>query len=264
MIPLPPALAELVSGYDAEAHEGGESGGRIACYKRPGATSLFLKYGEGRVADDIADEALRLRWLNRRFPSPALRFFLCAEKAAWLLTDAVAGETGDALIEAGVADMATIACEAGQMLRRLHDLAIDDCPFDAGHALRMRAARRNVDLGLVDAEDFDVAHEGWDVERLWEKLDGLPHPCGAAVVTHGDYSLGNILFADGRATGLIDVGRLGRADPYQDMAIMWSNLGAHGGERGPDMQAAFLRAYGVEDGGDASRIAFHLCLDEFF
>lgn len=260
MIPLPPALAEWVADYDAEAHEGGESGGRIIRFARPGRTALFLKHGEGRVADDIVDEAARLRWLNRHFASPTLRCFLLAGDAAWLLADAMAGATGDAMIEDGDADIDLVAREAGRMLRRLHDLPVDDCPFDAGHRLRMRAARRNVDLGLVDTEDFDAEHQGWDAERLWAKLEVMPQPGGPAVVTHGDYSLGNILFADGRATGLIDVGRLGRADPYQDLAIMWSNLGEHGA----DAQAAFLRAYGMEDSGDAERIAFHLCLDEFF
>lgn len=259
MSPLPPGLAALVDGYKAEASGGGESGCAVYRLTCPGRAPLFLKHGVGRAADDVVDEAVRLRWLGRHFPSARLRFLAAVDDAAWLLSEAVIGTSGDALIERGGADIAMIAREAGRLLRLLHDLPVDDCPFDAGHALRLRAARRNIDLGLVDEDDFDAEHEGWSAEQVWTKLNELARPAHGSVVTHGDYSLGNILFADGRATGVIDVGRLGRADPYQDLAIMWSNLEEHGA----DAQGQFLRAYGIDE-ADADRIAFHLCLDELF
>ena len=60
-------------------------------------------------------------------------------------------------------------------------------------------------------------------------------------------------------TGCIDVGRLGAADPYQDLAILWENLG----EFGADAQRALWRAYGVA-APDERKLLFHLCLDEFF
>ena len=79
------------------------------------------------------------------------------------------------------------------------------------------------------------------------------------VVTRGDYSLDNILLDDGVVTGCIDLGRLGAADPYQDLAIIGKNLE----EFGSELQDLLFRAYGIEH-PDSRRIQFHLCLDEFF
>ena len=80
-----------------------------------------------------------------------------------------------------------------------------------------------------------------------------------SVVTHGDFSVGNILLENGRVTGCIDVGRAGVADPYQDLAILWHNLE----EFGSDLQVHLFRSYGIAE-PDARKIQFHLCLDEFF
>ena len=77
------------------------------------------------------------------------------------------------------------------------------------------------------------------------------------VVTYGDFSLGNLLFdAAGGVMGCIDVGRLGVADPYQDIAVLWQNLREFGAE---GLLEATL-AYPL----DPARLQFHRCLDELF
>lgn len=152
----------------------------------------------------------------------------------------------------------TVAALAGS-LRLLHALPLADCPFHAGHELRLAEARRNVEAGRVDASDFDAAHEGWSTEQVWAEMTALlPLPFGR-VVTHGDYSLGNVLLENGYVTGCIDVGRAGAADPYQDLAILWRDLEEFGG----DCQRELLRAYGITE-PDEPKLRFHLCLDEFF
>jgi kanamycin kinase len=71
------------------------------------------------------------------------------------------------------------------------------------------------------------------------------------VVCHGDYCLPNVLVADGRASGFVDLGELGVADRWWDLAVgSWSitwNLG-------PGWEESFLHAYGVSR--DEGRIAF--------
>lgn len=259
-VPLPPPLADTLAGYRWTRDAAGESGGAVFRLDRAGAPSLFLKAGEGRVADDIADEAARLRWLAGRVPTAALVHFAATATGAWLVTRAVPGRSADEWIADDPGRLAMLVPALAAFLRRLHALPVADCPFDAGPARRMAAARANLLAGRIDMDDVDDEHRGWTPERLWDKLVALAPDTIDPVVTHGDFSLGNILFdAAGDVTGCIDLGRLGVADRYQDLAILWQNLS----EFGDDLPARFLRAYGIA-AADERRLAFHRCLDEFF
>ena len=64
---------------------------------------------------------------------------------------------------------------------------------------------------------------------------------------------------DGKIVGCIDVGRVGIADRYQDLAILWNCLGEFGG----DLQGRFLARYGVPS-PDQGKLQVHLMLDELF
>lgn len=75
------------------------------------------------------------------------------------------------------------------------------------------------------------------------------------VVCHGDYCLPNILLDEGRVVGYVDLGELGVADRWWDLAVAsWSitwNLG-------PGLEGLFYDAYGVEPEPD--RIRFYRLL----
>jgi aminoglycoside 3'-phosphotransferase I len=251
-VALPPGL--ILPPGPWERVGGGESGGAVW---RAGA--LYLKHGHGRIADDIADEFARLRWCAERFPVPKVVQFAAAGDEAWLVTTAMPGLTGDQWLEQG-ADVLPIAAAAGRFLRLIHALPAEECPFDASHPLRLAHAARNVTAGLVDEDDFDDDHEGWTAADVLAEARSLAPAERGRVVTHGDWSLGNLLLDDaGAVTGCIDLGRMGLADPYQDLAIMWQNLDEFGGEA----QRAFLDAYGVGEVHER-RLRFHRCLDELF
>lgn len=240
-IPVPDGLRQAVEGYAWTPATDGESGGAVFRLDAPGRPALFLKYGTGAVAADISAEFARLDWLAGRLSAPAVRQFVRLPDAAHLLTTAV-------------------VAELAHFLRRLHALPLAECPFHGGHQLRLAAARRNIDAGRVATDDFDARHEGWTAERVWDKAVALLPLPFERVVTHGDFSVGNVLLDDqGRVTGCIDVGRLGAADPYQDLAILWDNLA----EFGEAARRALWRAYGIAK-PDEGRLEFHLCLDELF
>lgn len=66
-----------------------------------------------------------------------------------------------------------------------------------------------------------------DVPRLrgmWSVLRDLPRDAAGDVMTHGDLIPGNVLVADSRLTGAIDVGGLGPADPALDLVAAWHLL----------------------------------------
>ena len=186
---------------------------------------------------------MRLRWLQGRVPAARPVAFADEDGAAWLLTTGVVGRTGDAWLDHDPALLPVIVAAFARFLTQLHALPVDDCPFEAGAALRLAAARRRVGAGEVDVEDFADDHLGWDAERMLAHTEALyDADLHQRVVTHGDFSLGNLLMDErGDVTGCIDVGLLGVADPYQDIAILCANLG----ELDAAAERAFLDAIGV-------------------
>jgi len=255
MIDLPHDLGTLIAGQPWTRNDNGESGGAVF---RIGE-GAYLKHGVGRVASDIIDEHARLRWLCGRIAVPRILYFCAIEDAAWLLSSAMPGRlVEDVLDDTPAARVETVRALA-TFLREMHALPAAECPFNADHRFRLAHAWRNVEAGLVDESDFDPNHQGWTSEQVWgEVTSALPLPF-ERVVTHGDFSTCNIFIEGGRVTGCIDVGGLGLADPYQDLGILWNNLGDYG----PELQAELLSSYGLAE-PDMARLRFHVDLDELF
>lgn len=255
----PASIAEAVRGYAWARDTVGESGGAVYRLHAAGRETLYLKHGSGEVAADIAGEMARLTWLGRYLSVPALRRFELSPDEAWLLMTAMPGRTAFQLLEEEPARRRETVTAIVAYLRALHALPAAECPFNSAHPLRLAAARRRMAAGVVDTSDFGEEHHGWTAERLWDHMAAMlpfdPDP----VVTHGDFSLDNILIQDGRVTGCIDLGRVGVADRYQDLAILWDCLG----EFDESLRAVMFGAYGMA-APDRRKIDFHLCLDEFF
>jgi len=256
----PPGLAAAWEGYAWARNTVGESGGAVyRLHGKPGAPELYLKHGSGDIARHIGEEMLRLRWLAGRLPAPRVEHFACTPDEAWLLMSALPGQTAWQRMAAHPGQRLAVADALAAFLRRLHALPVDACPFSSAHAYRLRAARARIDAGLVDAEDFDAEREGWTAGQVWDGLQALLPLAFDAVVTHGDYSLDNLFIQGGEVVGCIDAGRVGIADRYQDLAIMWNCLG----EFGAACQQRFLASYGIA-AVDRDKLQFHLMLDELF
>ncbi len=259
--PIPAILAAETDGLVWHRDLVGESGCEVFCLTAADGRPLrYLKHGCASQAGDVIDEFVRLRWLQGRIDVPVIVGFQATDAEAWLLTGAVTGPTAYQLLEPGDAATAHDVVDAlADYLRGLHAIRPQDCPFTAHHMLRLARARERMDQGLVDEDDFDDARLGQTVEALWTRLMALLPDGTDMVVTHGDYSLDNLIFPPDAPLHGIDVGRLGLADRYQDIAIAWNCLG----EFGADLQQRFLQRYGIEV-LDERRLEFHLTLDEFF
>lgn len=81
------------------------------------------------------------------------------------------------------------------------------------HDDRMRTYFHN-SAGLLDVAPL---------RQLWCELRELPR-AGADVMSHGDLIPGNVLVADGRLAGVLDVGGFGPADPALDLVGAWHLL----------------------------------------
>ncbi|MHA6509211.1 phosphotransferase [Tessaracoccus sp. Y1736] len=153
---------------------------------------------------DLLPEAERLSWLASRFPSPRMVEYEELDDG-WLIV--TMGLPGHSAVDArGQAHPDRAAAAIGEGLAMLHSLDPSDCPFGPADW-----------IGVQD--DVDVL-----------------------VVAHGDPCAPNTLVADdGRFVGIVDVGDLGVADRWADLAIAsWSlewNFG-------PGHEDAFWAGYG--------------------
>lgn len=254
------ALSRATEGYHWTRSSAGQSDATVyRLHGKPGAPDLFLKYGRGAAADALTDETAKLGWLARHLPVAGVEHFARNAGEAVLLTAALDGASAADLLDSNPGMGPQVVDALADFLLRLHAIPAGECPFNSRFELRLVDARRRIAAGLVDTDDFDDERQGWTAEQVWEALQRKVPPDGDAVVTHGDFSLDNLLVKDGKVTGCIDVGRLGVADRYQDIAIAWNCLREHGAA----LQDRFLARYGLAR-ADHARLEFHLLLDELF
>jgi kanamycin kinase len=177
----------------------------------------FVKVYPDDVAHLLADEVPRLRWARAFTAVPEV----LGTGAGWLHTAPLPGRS--AVDQHWVAHPVIAARAIGVGLRRLHDaLPVLGCPFG---------------------------------RPTWVPAEA-PEP-DRRVVCHGDACAPNtLLLDDGTFGGHVDLGELGVADRWADLAIATMSLGwnfpdgaAH------DLQDVLLDAYGVA--ADPERIAYY-------
>lgn len=215
---------------------------------------------------DPPGEAARLGWLGRRgFPVPEVVDVGATPELAWLVTRAVGGRP--AAGPWAPAELPAVLDVVADLTRALHALPVADCPFDRTLAVSLPEARLAAGTGRVDLDDLEDRHRGWTARRLLDELEATPAPMEhELVVCHGDLCLDNVLITPGAPAlaGILDVGRLGRADRWLDLSIVLRNLDECGDWAVlPDRTGRFLRRYGLA-AMDGSRCHYYRLLDEFF
>nr|QQZ51527.1 phosphotransferase [Phenylobacterium glaciei] len=111
----------------------------------------------------------------------------------------------------------------------------------------------------MDESDFDAERLGLTAAEAWARLTAAIPATEDLVLAHGDASLPNFIW--GANVTLIDLGRFGIADRYQDLSLFLRSAQRNH----PQVDAVHLLAthYPLTD-LDAVRLAFYQFLDEFF
>jgi kanamycin kinase len=257
-IPVPPELQQKYRDWrwsTAWLQEAG--GGVVHRMESAGGEVRFLKLTTGPRALRLQPEAGRMRWARAYLPVPEVIAAGSESSVDWLLTAALPGRSGVAP-ELLADPLATIPAVA-RGLRRFHDAApVDACPFDFRLDAALAHVHRRAEAGLILPEvDFEGEFKGLSLEEALDKLDRGRPTTEDLVVCHGDYCFPNVLIEDGEVTGYVDLGELGVADRWFDIAVAaWStNWNWHAG---PAYEALFLEAYGIEP--DRERMAYYRLL----
>ena len=161
-------------------------------------------------------------------------------EGSWLVTAALPGQ--NAVSQRWLADPRTAVTAIGEGLRAMHDaLPAADCPFSRMAQDRIAAAQRAAAAGRLDTSDWAPEHRELGVEGALAQVQDIP-PADKLVVCHGDACAPNTLITDdGQWSGHVDLGDLGVADRWADLAIAtWSA----GWNYGPGWEQLLLDATG--------------------
>lgn len=253
------AAGVSTSGIAGARLDHGMSGDLVFRLDAPQAA--FVKVGAAgrRISDEeMSREIAALAWLDGRCGAPRLLWFGRVEGRPALLMEALRGSALHAL-KGDAAEAGAVA--AIQALARLHALPIDDCPFDERLDVKLAEARRRIEGGELTEDDFDPERKGRTAEDIWGELMALRPSSEDLVVTHGDASWPNFIVRQAAPCGLIDLGRLGVSDRYQDLAIFLRS----GARNAPHLDVAALvpAHYPLAD-LDLARLHYYRLLDEIF
>lgn len=238
---LPPAWRAAVDPSSIVVETAGMSGADVWRMVGIDGTALIVKSDEGGPSTRIAAEGWRLAWLAQAgIAVPRVVGILCEGGRDWLMMTALQGQQA---ADSGLLPTRIVTTFA-RTLARLHRVPSASCPFDMRLAQRLDDASARIEAGHVTDGEIDPGLAmGRSARELLDYLRATASPEDDLVVTHGDACLENIImFADGRLSGLIDVGRAGIAPRGQDLALAARSVREH---FGVEAEALFWTAYGI-------------------
>lgn len=242
----------------------GESGDRV--YRREDGLG-HAKIATAARSADLAGERDRLVWLrNRGVACPEVIDWRVAEEGGCLVMTAIPGVPASDL---SATDLLKAWPTMAQQLGILHKLSTDQCPFDRSLSLLFERAADVVARGAVNPDFLPEADKSTPAHELLARVERelparLDQEASDRVVCHGDPCMPNFMVDPQslQCTGLIDLGRLGTADRYADLALMAANAEENWTtqDQGERAFAVLFETLDIAS-PDRERLAFYLRLD---
>jgi kanamycin kinase len=237
-----PGVVKAVAGGDRVRCVWKNEAGGLTFELSDRARRRFLKWTPFGSATDLRAEVGRLAWAVHFTPVPRYLDSGQDHTGTWLLTDPVPGKS--AVSERWKREPKVAVVAIGEGLRSLHDaLPVDKCPFSWLALDRVREAQERAALDQIDPAAWHPEHRELTIDQALAKLGHIPSP-DHTVVCHGDACAPNtMLRANGRWSGHVDLGAMGVADRWADLAVAtWSTTWNYG----PGWEQELLNAYGVD------------------
>ncbi len=250
----PPELERLAPGWSAELAYRLVPGLTTWRLRGPGGTVRYAKVDRAGRYPGLEREAARMRWAGHWLPVPEVVALERSASSTVLLTEGLPGR--DATDASWRRDLPGLVQALGRGLRAFHEaVGPDRCPFRFDVTWALDHVRRRVAADDVDPAGFHPEHAHLTPATALAELEATAPADEDLVVCHGDYCPPNVLLVDGRVTGYLDLGELGVADRWCDVATGgWSTCWNFG----VDLEPLFYESYGIAP--DAERIRFYRLL----
>lgn len=231
-VTVPERVHDLARGAALECVWVNDYGGLTFRATPEAGEAFFIKWGPRQAESNLRDEAERMTWARRWITVP--RVLAQGEDAEheWLVTAAIDGASAVAPQWEARPELAVRA--VGEGLRALHEgLPVAECPWEWSVTSRIENAERR---GIRVPERFRT-----------------PPPIDRLVVSHADACCPNTLLdADGRWIAHVDLGLMGTADRWADLAVASMSTEWN---YGPGWEDALIDAYGLAP--DRERLAYY-------
>ena len=219
----------------------------------PDGAVRFAKVDTASAYPSLRAESERMVWAAAYLPVPTVVALEELNGATILVTEALPGR--DATDPIWRDDVAALVHVMGRGLRRFHDAVEEEwCPFRFDLDRALDHVGQRLDAGAILGNFHDI-HQGLTADAALARLRATRPESEDLVVCHGDYCAPNVLLEERRVTGYVDLGELGVADRWWDVAVgAWSA----GWNFGEEHEARFYEGYGIEP--DLERIHFYRLL----
>lgn len=250
---VPPAVEAVAAGRRLRMVWENELGG-LTFEVGDGPDRCFVKWAPGDSGIDLAAEAARLGWAAAFAIVPRVLAQGSDDAGSWIVTAALSGQS--AVSDRWRTDPRRAVAAIGHGLRVLHHaLPVRSCPFSWSVEDRLADAHHRARAGQLDPARWHEVHQHLTVPGALAVLAQAP-PVDQLVVCHGDACAPNTLLTDdGAWSGHVDLGALGEADRWADLAVAtWSAEWNYG----PGWDDHLLASYGAHP--DPARIAYYRLL----
>jgi kanamycin kinase len=247
-MPVPARVLALAAGGEVRPVWVNQAGGITFEIGGPGRRR-FVKWAPRSSGSELVAEAARLAWAEMFITVPPVLGWGGDGAGWWIVTGALGGEM--AVTAGWPAEPRTAVTAIGEGLRAMHEtLPAGRCPFSWDAGPRLRDIHDRAGRGQLDPAQWHPEHRGLGVGVALSLLADVP-PAERLVVCHGDACAPNTLLdGGGRVSGHVDLGALGVADRWADLAVATWSVGWN---FGPGWEPTLLDAYGVAPDPDRTR-----------
>lgn len=262
MMELPQIIKSRIENKSFQLDNIGLSGSEIYLFDKQ-----VLKIQEDN--EEAENEYIIMEWLKEKLPVPKVLAKESANGKSYLLMTRIQGKmTCDEEYMKNPNHITRLLSEA---LKLLWQTDITECPCIWSIDRKLEMAEYRVEHDMVDTDNVEPDTYGENgfasPKELYQWLV-KNKPKEDLVLSHGDFTLPNVLFEKDELKGFIDLGRMGVADRWQDIALCYRSLlhnynGKYGGKKyegyNPDM---LFEKLGIEP--EREKIRYYILLDELF
>lgn len=259
---IPLEILEFIKDKPFHFNEIGMSDSQVICFD-----NMYLKIENASEESD--NEHRIMTWLNGKIPVPKIICSNKVNKKNYLLMSRINGKM--ACDEQYMQNPDLLVKLLADGLKMLWSVDISDCHYDNSLCNKLQLAEQRVKSNLCSMEDVEKDTYGENgfknPEDLLQWLKDN-QPTEDIVFSHGDYCLPNIFFESDQISGFIDLGRSGKADRYQDIALCYRSLvhnadGTYGGKVYSQLNPERLFEE-LEIEPDWDKLKYYILLDELF